>query len=142
MGKMKSRTNSSRRSRTCTLRAPVRSALSRMGISSSPCPRSAQKATTSQRYRSISQRRMTDVSRPPEYARTTRLTDAASGIFDGRAEEIQDDGLLGVETILGLVQHDAGVAVERGVRDLLAPMRGQAVHDQGPGPREPQHRLV
>ena len=46
--------------------APVRSAFSRMGSSSSPCPRSAQKATTSQRYRSMSQRRITEVSSPPE----------------------------------------------------------------------------
>src|SRR5262252_632325 len=40
-------------------------------MSSSPCPRSAQYATTSHRYVSMSQRRMTEVSSPPEYANTT-----------------------------------------------------------------------
>src|SRR2546429_9767646 len=95
--------------------APVRSAFSRMGSSSSPCPRSAQKATTSQRYRSMSQRRMTDVSRPPEYARTTRLGVDGSGIVESDSQEVEDDRLLRVETILRLVEHDAGLAVEHAV---------------------------
>src|SRR5437667_5902185 len=108
---MKSRTNSSRRSTMWTVAAPVRSALSRTVSSSSPCPRSAQKATTSQRYRSMSQRRMTDVSRPPEYARTTRLGVDASGIVESDSQEVEDDRLLRVAAILRLVEHDAGLAI-------------------------------
>jgi hypothetical protein len=77
----------------CTPVAPVFIALSRIGISSSPCPRSAQYATTSQRYVSISQRRITDVSRPPEYARTTRLT---SGIVGEAPKQVENHGLLRV----------------------------------------------
>ena len=49
-----------------TAPAPVFLALSRTVTSSSPWPRSAQNATTSQWYVSISQRRMTEVSSPPE----------------------------------------------------------------------------
>src|SRR5688500_19350437 len=104
---MKSSTKASRRSTMCTELAPVLSALSRTGSSSSPCPRSAQKATTSHRYSSMSQRRITDVSRPPEYARTTFLTAGlVSRIAEGPTEEIQDDRFLNVQAILGLVEDD------------------------------------
>src|SRR5712691_12878234 len=96
----------------------------------------------------MSQRRITEVSRPPEYASTTRLGAGAaagadrSGVIDGRAEQVEDDGLLSVQAVLGLIEHDAGLAVEHGVGDLLAPVRGQAVHDQRPRPGEPHHRVV
>src|SRR5687768_5740938 len=53
------------------LLAPVLSALRRTARRSSPWPRSAQNATTSQPYSSINQRKITEVSNPPEYARTT-----------------------------------------------------------------------
>ncbi len=46
--------------------APVFRAFGSTGASSSPWPRSAQNATISQPYVSISHLRMTDVSRPPE----------------------------------------------------------------------------
>ena len=46
--------------------APVAKAFSRTGASSSPCPRSAEKATTSQPYSFLSHLRMMEVSRPPE----------------------------------------------------------------------------
>src|SRR2546425_12421338 len=119
---MKSRTNSSRRSTMCTMAAPVRSALSRTGSSSSPCPRSAQKATTSQRYCSMSQRRMTEVSRPPEYASTTFLT---SGIVQRASQQLEDHGLLRVQPVLRLVEDDRARPVQHGVGDLLPAMRGQ-----------------
>src|SRR5437870_4854933 len=122
--------------------APVRSALSRTVSSSSPCPRSAQKATTSQRYRSMSQRRITEVSRPPEYARTTRLGVGASGIVESGSQQVEDDRLLRVEAILRLVEHDAGLAIEHTVRDLFAAVRGQAVHHQRPRVGEAEQRLV
>ena len=44
---------------------PVARAFSGSPASSSSCPTSAQNATTSQPYSSISQRRITDVSSPP-----------------------------------------------------------------------------
>ena len=50
--------------------APTASAFLRAASRSSPCPTSAQKPTTSQRYFSVSQRMATDVSSPPEYAST------------------------------------------------------------------------
>src|SRR5262249_52126016 len=119
MGNRKSRTNVSRRSTMWTAAAPVRSALSRTGISSSPWPRSAQKATTSQRYFSMSQRRMTDVSSPPEYARTAFFT---SGIVEGASEQVEDHGLLRVQPVLGLIQHDRARPIQHAVGDLLAAM--------------------
>src|SRR5260370_27457013 len=125
---MKSRTNSSRRSTTWTADAPVRSAFSRIGTSSSPWPRSAQKATTSQPYRSISQRRITEVSSPPEYARTTRF---GLDVIDRATEQAQHHGLLRVQPVLGLLEHDGPRAVEHRVGDLLAPVRRQAVHEIG-----------
>src|SRR5262249_9946885 len=76
MGKTKSRTNSSRKSSMKTALAPTFLAFSSTGASSSPCPKSAQKATTSQWYVSINQRRITEVSNPPLYARTTFFTSA------------------------------------------------------------------
>src|ERR1041384_6002227 len=106
---MKSRTNSSRRSTMCTLDAPVRRALSRTGISSSPWARSAQNATTSQRYFSMSQRRITEVSRPPEYASTTFLT---SGIVERASQQLEDHGLLGVQPVLRLIEHDRARPVQ------------------------------
>src|SRR5262245_3141894 len=123
----------------CTDTAPVRSAFSLTGISSSPCPRSAQYATTSQRYVSMSQRRMTEVSRPPEYARTTRLT---SGIVGGASEQVEDHRLLGVQTVFRLIEHDRLGAIEHLVGDLLAAVRGQTVHDDGARLGEADDRVV
>src|SRR5688572_27077467 len=139
IGNRKSRTNDSRRSTMCTAPAPVFFALSRTVISSSPCPRSAQKATTSQRYFSMSQRRMTEVSSPPEYARTTFF---ASGIVEGASQQLEDHGLLRVQPVLGLVEHDGARAVQHRVGDLLAAVRGQAVHDDRGGPGEAHQRVV
>src|SRR2546428_1559759 len=136
---MKSRTNVSRRSAMCTATAPVRLALSRTGISSSPWPRSAQKATTSQRYVSMSQRRITEVSRPPEYASTTFFT---SGIVEGASQQLEDHGLLRVQPVLRLVEHDRAGAVQHAVGDLLAAMGRQAVHDQGRGLGEAQQPIA
>src|SRR5260370_12578227 len=126
---MKSRTNSSRRSTTWTADAPVRSAFSRIGTSSSPWPRSAQKATTSQPYRSISQRRITEVSSPPEYARTTRF---GLDVIDRATEQAQHHGLLRVQPVLGLLAHDGPPAVEHPVGNLLAPPPPPPVHHDPP----------
>src|SRR5216117_3469214 len=95
--------------------APVRSAFSRMGSSSSPCPRSAQKATT---------------------------TFFGSDIVERAAQEVEDHGLLRVQPIFGLVERDAVRAVEHAVGDLLATVRGQAVHDEHRPSSEPDERLV
>src|SRR3954471_21736007 len=50
---------------------PSCSAFARAGSTSSPWPMSAVNVTTSQSYVSCSHFRITDVSRPPEYASTT-----------------------------------------------------------------------
>src|SRR5256885_14403259 len=118
---MKSRTNVSRRSTMCTAPAPVFLALSRTGISSSPWPRSAQKATTSQRYFSISQRRITEVSRPPEYARTTFLTSLTSGIVERASQQLEDHGLLRVQPVLGLVERSEERRVGKECRSRWSP---------------------
>src|SRR6185503_4583965 len=123
----------------CTAPAPVRLALSRTGISSSPWPRSAQNATTSQRYFSISQRRMTDVSRPPEYASTTFFT---SGIVERASQQIEDHRLLRVQAVLRLIQDDRARPVQHAVRDLLAAVRRQAVHDQRRGLGEAEQPIA
>src|SRR5438876_2433037 len=82
---------------------------------------------------------MTEVSSPPEYARTMRL---GLDIVERASQQRQDDRLLGVEPALRLVEGDRVRAVEHRVGDLLAPMGGQAVHDQHRGLREAHDRLV
>src|SRR3990167_6295447 len=89
----------------------------------------------------MSQRRMTEVSSPPEYASTTLFT----GVFMAPlsvSQEAQDDALLGVQPVLRLVQDDAPGPVQDRVRDLLPAMRRQTVHDEGLPAREPEQRLV
>ena len=73
---MKSRANSSRRSSTCARAAPSPSARSRASSSSLPWPRSIVTVTISARYCSASHGMATDVSSPPEYARTMRFMSA------------------------------------------------------------------
>src|SRR6185503_14586589 len=41
-----------------------------------------------------------------------------------------EDGLLDVETVLGLIENGLGVGFERGFVDFLAAISGQAVHDE------------
>src|SRR2546428_13671858 len=79
------------------------------------------------RATSVILRRMTEVSSPPEYARTMRL---GLDIVDRASQQRQDDRLLGVEPVLRLVERDRARAVEHRIGDLLAPVGGQAVHDQ------------
>src|ERR671916_124396 len=56
------------------------------------------------------------------------------GVLVGaRAEQLDEQGLLGVEAVLGLVVDDRARAVEHGVGYLLAAVGRQAVHHQGPG---------
>src|SRR5919108_3274761 len=87
----------------------------------------------------MSQRRMTEVSSPPEYARTTRLT---SGIVGRASEQVEDHGFLSVQPILGLIERDGARPVEHLVGDLLAAVRGQAVHDERARLGEADQRLV
>src|SRR5262249_24485732 len=87
----------------------------------------------------MSQRRMTEVSSPPEYASTTRLT---SGIVRRASQQIQDHRLLRVQTILRLIEHDGARAIEHRVGDLLTPVCGQAVHDKRARLGEAEDRLV
>src|SRR3546814_7304134 len=68
IGNTKSRANSSRRSSMKISLTPNCCAFGRTWSSSSPCPMSAVKVTTSASYVSCSHLRMTEVSRPPEYA--------------------------------------------------------------------------
>src|SRR5258706_8356365 len=75
---MKSRANSSRRSRTWARVAPVASARSRIDSSSRPCPRSIVTAMISALYFSLSQGIATEVSSPPEYANTMRSIQRSS----------------------------------------------------------------
>src|SRR4029453_4143601 len=82
---------------------------------------------------------MTDVSRPPEYARTTRL---GSGVIEGASQEPEHDGLLGVEPVSRLLQHDALLAVEHRVGDLLAAMGRQAMHHERRRLGEADQRLA
>ena len=58
---------------------------------------------------------------------------AAAGVGDalGAAEQHEDDGLLGVHAVFGLVEDDRLRAVEDGVGDLGVAVRGQAVHEDG-----------
>src|SRR5712664_688151 len=75
---------------------------------------------------------MTEVSSPPEYARTTRLIGSpalASDIVALAAEQLEDHRLLGVQPVFGLVEDDRLRSVDDGVGDLFAPVRGQAVHE-------------
>src|SRR5882672_3409458 len=58
---------------TCARIAPTASARSRTFVSSCPCPRSSVTAMISASYLSASQRIATEVSSPPEYARTIRF---------------------------------------------------------------------
>src|SRR6266542_1934431 len=57
---------------TCARTAPTASARSRTLVSSCPCPRSSVSVMISASCFSASQRIATEVSRPPEYARTIR----------------------------------------------------------------------
>src|SRR5512134_163303 len=142
-GKMKSRTNSSRTSSTYTLDAPVFFALARTGPSSSPCPRSATKAITSQSYVSTSHRRMTEVSSPPEYASTTFLTFSNCGFPSPLVwDELRQEGDLDVHPVLRLVEYGGLRALDHLLRDLLPAMGGQAVHDDRALPGVPQKARV
>src|SRR3990170_4743766 len=126
---MKSRTNSSWTLSTYTFEAPVFFALARTGASSSPWPRSATKAITSQPYVSISHRRMTEVSSPPEYARTTFFTfSTSSSSCRSMLDEFLQDGHLQVQPVLGLVEHGRPGPLDDLVGNLLPPVGGKAVH--------------
>src|SRR5438876_12328502 len=83
--------------------------------------------------------RLTEVASPPEYASTTRFT---SGIVGRASEQVEDHGFLRVQAVLRLVQHDRARAVEDRVGDLLAAVRGQAVHDERARLGEADQRVV
>src|SRR3954466_1716221 len=103
------------------------------GASSSPCPRSAAKAMTSQPYSSLSQGMMMEVSNPPEYAKTTFFTMSASS-SSGLvllAHEQRHQSLLDVEPVLGLVKDGFLEPVHGFLGDLLPPVGGQAVQHEG-----------
>src|SRR6266542_1912721 len=137
----------------------------------------------------MSQRRITEVSSPPEYASTTlftlitpmlllrapsiheRITREAGGSCRRSAsdrppfahrfrrrnlclrgdfgrgaeppsEQFQDDALLGVQAVLRLVEDHAPGPVEDGIRDLLAAVSGEAVHDERARLGEAEERVV
>src|SRR5580704_17089519 len=74
---------------------------------------------------------------------TLRLPAAVGGFRQalGAAEEHEGDGLLGVHAVFGLVEDDGLRAVEDGVGDFRAAVRGQAVHEGGAGLRV-AHELI
>jgi hypothetical protein len=49
----------------------------------------------------------------------------------GSLQQMQQDGFLGVQAVFRLVEHDRPVTVHDGVGDLLAAVRGQAMHHDG-----------
>ena len=53
----------------------------------------------------------------------------------GAAEQHEDDGFLSVHAVLGLVEDNGLRAVEDGVRDFSAAVRGEAVHESSGGLR-------
>src|SRR3972149_4840433 len=114
---MKSRTNSSWTLSTYTFEAPVFFALARTGASSSPSPTSPP-----QPYVSISHRRMTEVSSPPEYARTTFFTfSTSSSSHRSMRDEFLQDGHLHVQPVLGLVEHGRPGPLDDLVGNLVSP---------------------
>src|SRR4030066_2469832 len=124
---MKSRTNSSWTLSTYTFERPASFALAPTGPSSPPWPRSATKAITSQPYVSISHRRMTEVSSPPEYARTTFFTfSTSSSSHRSMRDEFLQDGHLHVQPVLGLVEPGRPGPLDDLVGNLLPPVGGKA----------------
>src|SRR5262249_12886843 len=79
---------------------------------------------------------------PEEYAlavhRRVSAASAARSRVRRHAGEPRHDGLLSVQTVLRLVEHDGAWAVDHGVGDLLPAVGRQAVHHQprGTGGRE------
>src|SRR5512146_2864775 len=122
----------------------------------------------------MSQRRITEVSRPPEYASATFFTfcsmrrippvrrlsrptipplrrpvrrDLFLARASGRgalplAEQLEDDALLRVKTILRLIEDHAPRSVHGGIGDLFPTVSRQTVHDERPWRREAEESLV
>ena len=67
---------------------------------------------------------------------------AAVGDALGSAEEHEEDGLLGVHAVFGLVEDDGLRAVEDRVGDFGVAVRGQAVHEDGVRLRVGHQRFV
>src|SRR5260221_7985207 len=106
---------------------------------SSPWPTSATMAMTSKERFSLSHGMMMEVSRPPEYARTTfsALLDVNldMGAPDGHtahaaAQQLIEDGFLDVHAVFGLVEDDARLRIDNSIRHFLAAVRGQTVHEE------------
>ena len=72
------------------------------------------------------------------------LDSAAAAVGDalGSAEEHEQEGLLGVHAVFGLVEDDGLRAVEDGVGDFGVAVRGEAVHEDGVGLRVGHQRFV
>ena len=94
---------------------------------------------------------MTEVSSPPEYESTNFLIDCDAisaswswgyELHDFRPQQPHHHGLLRVEAILGLVEHDRLRPIDDLVGDFLAAMRGQAVHHERVARGALEHRLV
>jgi hypothetical protein len=65
-----------------------------------------------------------------------------AGAFVAVLDEEEEEGLLGVEAVLGLVEDGGAGAVEEGGGDLLVADGGEAVHDDGLGEGEGEEVLV
>src|SRR5947199_10457881 len=80
-------------------------------------------------------------------ASTTSFARAIRGIVgrvvgSDRAEKPEEQRLLAVQAVLGLIPHHGAGAVDHLVGDLLAPVGGEAVHHDRVGGRPVQGRLV
>src|SRR5436853_6260505 len=77
---------------------------------------------------------MMEVSSPPEYASTTLF---ALGIHapwpetaQSATQQHEQDGLLNMQAVLGLVEHYGLRRIHHAIGDLTTAMRRQAVHEQ------------
>src|SRR5512139_325008 len=91
----------------------------------------------------MSHARITEVSSPPEYASTTFFTfsnvvSSLSSMWNQRLE----DRHLHEHPVLGLVEDRRPRPLEDLVGNLLAAVRGKAVHDDRVPPRRPHERPV
>src|ERR1043165_9507751 len=76
---------------------------------------------------------MIEVSRPPEYARTTfsGMCAPVGEAADPASQEDEKDRFLYVQPVLGLVENYRPRRIDDGVSDFIAAMRRETVHEHG-----------
>src|SRR3989304_9736820 len=80
----------------------------------------------------LARKAATRLPRAPESRRKAQAPAGWSGVAgtSGPGEEPRQDGLLGVEAVLRLLEHGGARAIDDLVRDLEAAVRGEAVEDE------------